>query len=141
MVDISLQGSNIRFYVSKNIATCTSGFLIFFSLPLNGVTQIHVIQNTEILGGTATGSKGIIGIDSPSNSTISFNTTIYSAGNTVPTLRVDYSDLTNPIANQPRVIAYATARFTPGQTYNVIVPLVKNIVGPTGPTGPGPLVP
>ena len=90
---------------------------------------------TETLGGTATGSKGVIGIDSPASSVISFNTLIYSSSNSTPVLRSDYTDLTTPSANQPLTIAYATARFTPAQTYNVIVPFIKNIIGPTGPTG------
>jgi hypothetical protein len=102
---------------------------------LDGVKQIYVIQNTEILGGTATGSKGIIGIDSPASSVISFNTLIYSSSNSTPVLRSDYTDLTTPAANQPSTVAYATARFTPAQTYNVIVPFIKNIIGPTGTTG------
>jgi hypothetical protein len=135
MVDISLQGSNFSLFISKNTMTCTSGFIIFYALPLDGVKQIYVIQNTEILGGTATGSKGIIGIDSPSSSVISFNTLIYSSSNITPVLRSDYTDLTTPAANQPSTVAYATARFTPSQTYNVIVPFIKNIIGPTGTTG------
>ena len=135
MVDISLQGSNFSLFISKNTMTCTSGFIIFYALPLDGVKQIYVIQNTEILGGTATGSKGVIGIDSPASSVISFNTLIYSSSNSTPVLRSDYTDLTTPSANQPLTIAYATARFTPAQTYNVIVPFIKNIIGPTGPTG------
>jgi len=135
MVDISLQGSNFSLFISKNTMTCTSGFIIFYALPLDGVKQIYVIQNTEILGGTATGSKGIIGIDSPASSVISFNTLIYSSSNSTPVLRSDYTDLTTPAANQPSTVAYATARFTPAQTYNVIVPFIKNIIGPTGTTG------
>jgi hypothetical protein len=135
MVDISLQGSNFSLYVSKNTMTCTSGFLLFYVLPLDGIKQIYVIQNTEILGGTATGSKGLIGFDSISASVISFNTLIYSSGNVIPAVRSDYTDLTSPSANQPSTVAYATAIFTPSQTYNLIAPLVKNLIGPTGPTG------
>jgi len=127
MVDISLAASNFSIYASNNSLSCTSGFMIFFASPLDGIKQIYLYNNTETLGGAATGSKGLIGIDSPSNSVISFNTKIYSAKNTVPLLRADYTDLVAPAANQPRVVAYATARFTPGvNKYDMIIPLVGN---------------
>ena len=137
MVDIALTGSNISFYVSRNTITCSSGFIIFFVSPmLTGVKQIYVIDNVEILGGTATGSKGVIGLDVVTTGTIDFTTLIYSARNTIPLLRSDYTDLTSTLANQARVIAYATAKFTPLQSYSLIVPFIANITGPTGPTGP-----
>ncbi len=127
MVDISMTNSNFSIYASSNNMSCTSGFILFYSLPLDGIKQIYLYNNTETLGGTATGSKGLIGLDSPSNSVISFNTKIYSSKNTVPLLRADYTDLVNPIAKQERVIAYATARFTPGANkYDLIIPLVGN---------------
>lgn len=127
MVDIPLTNSNFSIYASSNIMSCTSGFMIFYALPLDGIKQIYLYNNTELLGGAASGSKGLIGLDSPSNSVISFNTKIYSAKNTVPYLRADYTDLVNPVANQARVIAYATARFTPGANkYDLIIPFVGN---------------
>lgn len=128
MVDISLTNSNLSIYASHNTITSTSGFMIFYSLPLSGVKQIYLYKNTEILGGPATGSKGLIGLDSPSSSTISFNTKIYAADNTIPVLRGDYTDLTNPLANQPKTVAYASIRFTPTQQYDLIVPKIGTLM-------------
>jgi hypothetical protein len=132
MVDIALTASNFTFYVSNNTMTTTSGFLIFYSTPiLNGVKEIYVINNTETLYTGITGGKGMIGLDTPTTGTITFNTKIYSANNTIPVLRTDYTDLTNTAANQPRVIAYVTTKFTPSQQYSVVVPFLTNIIGPT----------
>jgi hypothetical protein len=131
MVDINLVGSNFSLYVSNNTMTTTSGFIIFFALPFDGIKQIYLYNNTEILGPAITGSKGIIGLDSPASSVISFNTKIYSSRNTIPILRVDYTDLINPLAEQPRVIAYATSKFTPAQLYDLIIPLVNSLAGGT----------
>lgn len=131
MVEVNLTNANFSLYVSSNTMTTTSGFIILYSFPLEGIKQIYLYNNTEILASGITGSKGIIGLDSPANSVISFNTKIYSSRNTIPILRADYTDLINPLANQPKVIAYATARFTPAQTYNLIIPLVASLAGGT----------
>jgi hypothetical protein len=106
----------------------TSGFIILFALPFDGIKEFHIIQNIETLGSGITGGKGIIGIDSAANSVIAFNTIVYSSGNVPAVLRSDYTNLVTAAANQNGAIAYATARFTPGATtYNVIVPLLINL--------------
>jgi len=128
MVDISLAASNISFYVSKNVMQTTSGFVLLYVLPFDGIKEFHIIQNIETLGSGITGGKGIIGIDSAANSVIAFNTIVYSSGNVPAVLRTDYTNLVTAAANQNGAIAYATARFTPGATtYNVIVPLLINL--------------
>ena len=128
MVDISLATSNISFYVSKNVMQTTSGFVLLYALPFDGIKEFHIIQNIETLGSGITGGKGIIGIDSAANSVIAFNTIVYSSGNVPAVLRTDYTNLVTAAANQNGAIAYATARFTPGATtYNVIVPLLINL--------------
>jgi hypothetical protein len=124
MVDISLENTNFGFYVNNNTMTCTSGFMIFYTLPLKGVKEIYVLNNTEILPELISGSKGIIGLDSITSSVIDFNVQIYSANNVVPELRSDYTDLVNPLSNQPRVVAYATSKFTPEQTFTLSNPLI-----------------
>jgi len=129
MVDINMFGSNFSLYVSSNNMVATSGFIIFYSIPLFGIKQIYVYNNVETLALGISGSKGIIGIDSPGISTLNQDVIIYSAGNVVPELRTDYTDLINPEANQPRVIAYAAAKFTPTQPYDVIVPFIKQLSG------------
>jgi hypothetical protein len=131
--DISLVGSNVSFYFSNNIIKCFTGYIIFFtSLVLSGIKEIFIYNNTEILTDDSPGSKGIIALDGPVG-TINFNTNIYSAKNTVPELRATFTDLANPLAEQPRVIAYATTQFNPTQTYNIILPLLTNIIGPQVP--------
>jgi hypothetical protein len=133
--DISLAGSNSSFYFADNVIKCVTGYIIFFANPvLSGIKNIFVFNNTELLPVEATGSKGLIALDSAAAGTISFNTNIYSSRNTIPNLRDDYIDLVNSIAEQPRVIAYNSARFSPGlETYNLILPLLTNIVGPQAP--------
>ena len=128
MVDIPMSGSNYSIYASNNVIDCTSGFMIFYNLPLSGIKQIYVINNTENNTQASNISKGLIGIDSPSNSVIDFTTLIYSANNTVGLLRADYADLGNILAVQPRVVGYAYAKFNVGtQRYDLIVPFVSNI--------------
>lgn len=131
MLEVNMTNANFSLYVSSNTMTTMSGFIILYSSPLDGIKQIYLYNNTEILGVGNTGTKGIIGLDSPSASVISFNTKIYSSRNTIPVLRADYTDLINPLANQPKVIAYATARFSPLQTYDIIIPFVASLAGTT----------
>ena len=129
MVEIALTASNVSFYVSKNVMQTTSGFIILYSSPFDGIKQFYVVQNTETLGSGVIGGKGIIGLDtSDATPTISFNTLVYSSGNSPAVLLSSYTNLVNASANQNGVIAYANTVFTPGATtYSVIVPFIVNI--------------
>ena len=128
MVDIALTASNVSFYVSKNVMTTASGFIILYVSPFDGIKEFYVVQNTETLASGVTGGKGIIGLDG--SGTISFNTIVYSSGNSPAVLRTGagaYTNLVNASANQNGVIAYSSV-FNPGATtYNVIVPFIVNI--------------
>lgn len=87
--------SNLRIICLNNKINCSSGFIIFFSAnALQGVKDIYLENNQEILGATATGSKGLVGLDQLStNGTINMLCDIYNYNNIVPALRVDYTDL------------------------------------------------
>lgn len=129
MIEIPLTASNVSMYFSKNIITSTDFIIHYSNLALEGVKQLWLVDNNHTLNPIATSSKGLIGIDTPTTGVISFNTSLYASGNTIPTLRTDYSDLINQTANQPKLITYSTTKFTPGlQTYNVIIPLITKIV-------------
>ena len=137
MIEIDLTGSNVSFYIKGNTANnCQSGFAVFFTPNcLAGVKSILVENNIETFGGTATGSKGMIGCDSPnaSGNTLNTNCVIFSSGNTIPLLRIDYTDGTF-IGN--RTLAYITAKFTLSQLY-VFGWLYSgySLLGPTGSVG------
>jgi hypothetical protein len=127
---ISLAGTNVTFIVINNIFTCSSGFLIFYNTnALEGIKCIVVENNTEILGGGAIGSKGIIGIDAVSLGTI-YQTTIYSTNNTVPALRSDYND--GSLIGD-RVLAYQNTRFSLSNKFVYgWLNFGGNLLGPTG---------
>jgi hypothetical protein len=121
---LNLIRTNIDFYFINNSFTASSGFAIFFnSNALDGVRSIYINNNTEILGGGATGSKGIIGLDFASAGTIT-SVPIKGTNNTVPTLRADYSDLTT---ESNRYVAYATARYTPLFTVDTSIMIINNL--------------
>lgn len=103
--------SNLRIICLNNKINCSSGFIIFYSSSsLQGIKDIYLENNQEILGGTATGSKGLVGLDQLStNGTINSNCQIYEFNNIVPNLRIDYSDIT---VEQNRTVAMATGKFT-----------------------------
>jgi hypothetical protein len=85
---------NVKFYIHDNTIQSSSGFCIFFNLtPLRGIQNIIAYNNIETLGGTATGSKGILAIDASSALTLPSTFTapfITSFSNSHPALRDDY---------------------------------------------------
>jgi hypothetical protein len=131
-------GSNLSFLFLDNQHTCTSGFVIFFTLnALANISNIYAEGNIEVLGGGAVGSKGIIGIDQLGSSGGTINTAcnIVCFNNTVPVLRADYLDAT--IANT-REVAYVGTKFSapsPKFTLNKWVDLNLSLKGPTGAQG------
>ena len=140
--------ADINFYISRNNVVSTSGFVIFYGNSstqkiLEGVKSITLVNNTETCY-TGTFSKGLIGLDSGASvsTMMNWDTKIYSGNNTVAntaSLRVDYTDLTNPASNQSNIIAYRnTANVFNAESpkkFDMIVPKMKTIVGPTGATG------
>lgn len=112
MFEGSFTGHNVRMLLLDNSLTCSSGFVIFYSATaLSGVRSVSLEGNTEVLGGGATGSKGLIGIDQVGSSggTINASCTITAYNNTIPTLRADYADAT---ISSSREVAYVTTKFT-----------------------------
>jgi hypothetical protein len=85
---------NVKFYIHDNTIQSSSGFVIFFNTtPLRGIQNIIAYNNIETLGGTATGSKGILAIDAGSALTLPSTFTapfITSFSNSHPALRDDY---------------------------------------------------
>ena len=62
---------NVKFWIHDNNITSTSGFMIFYNpIPMTGVLRIVAYNNIELLGGTATGSKGIIACDNAGATTL-----------------------------------------------------------------------
>lgn len=129
IIEIPLTGSNFSMYFSKNVITATDFVVNYTQIALDGVKQIWLVDNTQILNPIVTACKGLIGIDTASTTgTILFQTLLYASGNTIPPIRADYSDLIVPAANQPNVITYANTKFTPApEVYNVIIPLITKI--------------
>ena len=86
---------NIKFYIHDNTIQSSSGFVIFFNgTPLRGIQNVVAYNNIETLGGTATGSKGILALDNTTLFTLPTNTSapfITSFSNIVPALRSDYA--------------------------------------------------
>jgi len=113
-----LSGSNVSFYFVNNFIRCLNGYVIFFTAnPLNGVKEIFIQNNTEII--IATGAKGIIGLDGTPG-VINENINVYSDGNQQfiinavgqlepYQLRADYVDWTT---DNSKLVAYKDT-FTP----------------------------
>ena len=101
---------NVTFWIHDNNIKSSSGFMIFYNpVPMTGVLRIVAYNNIEQLGGTATGSKGIIACDNFSSTTLPNRTGkpyITTFNNYMPTLRPDYSGWTtdNNVAYNNTVI-------------------------------------
>lgn len=121
---VSLTKTNVDFYFINNSFTTSSGFAIFYNEnALEGIRSIYINNNTEILGGGATGSKGIIGLDTGTTGIIT-NISIKGTNNIVPSLRIDYSDITTD-AN--RFIAYVTSKYSPIFTIETSTMIINNL--------------
>jgi hypothetical protein len=138
MWETAMTGTNLEFYFEGNSFSTTSGFFIFYNnLCLSGISKLFVKNNTETFVGTAPGGKGIIVCDSASSGTLS-RPTVYASGNTAAALRTDYTDWSSDSSG---VIAYTTARFTPGTSITILATessswaSVGSIMGATGSTG------
>jgi hypothetical protein len=131
MCDIALTASNFKFYFANNNITTNSGYVLFYPSPnLEGVEHIFLINNTQVNASGSAGSKGILGFDNGTPpGTINKTCIVYSHGNTVDTLDPAYTDMTAPLASQPRLIAYATANYGVVGTYDVNVPLLQDLNG------------
>lgn len=110
---INWTGTNAQFFLTNNIAQCSSGFAICYAPTYTtGILKVVAYGNTETLGGTATGSKGLWALDNiTAVGAINFSNIpqLMFYNNTVPALRVDYADLS---FEQDRGIAYNTAIFS-----------------------------
>lgn len=104
---------NVKFWIHDNTIQSSSGFMIFYSLiPMTGVYSIVAYNNTETLGGTAVGSKGIIGLDYFSATTLPDRNGppyITTFDNVQPALRADYTGWTsdNNVAYNSTIISVA----------------------------------
>jgi hypothetical protein len=120
---------NLQFWIHDNNIVTTSGFMIFYSVtPMTGVLRIVAYNNTEVLGGTATGSKGIIACDSASTTTLPSKTGtpyITTFNNTQPALRTDYTGWTsdNNTAYNNSIISVS------GNTPKLFSVVLQDIIG------------
>ena len=120
---------NVKFWIHDNNIQSSSGFMIFYNtIPMTGVHSIIAYNNTETLGGTATGSKGIIACDNISATTlpgISGKPYITTFNNTQPALRADYIGWTsdNNVAYNNTVIT------TVGNTPKKYSAVLQDVIG------------
>lgn len=120
---------NVKFWIHDNTIQSSSGFMIFYNpIPMTGVYSVVAYNNTETLGGTAIGSKGIIACDNATATTLPSRTGkpyITTFNNIQPALRADYTGWTtdNNVAYNTTVIS------TVGNTPKLYSAVLQDVIG------------
>jgi hypothetical protein len=104
-------GPNFDLVIKNNTLTTTSGFVIFYDRTrTQNLRNVAMYGNTEVLGPSITGSKGLLGFDAPSGlAALNVQFKLHAFSNTVPTLRADFA---TAVVTTNRTVAFSTVVFT-----------------------------
>lgn len=118
MIENDMASANaFKLYLINNDIITSSGYCIFYSNPLFGISEIWAVSNKETQASNLVGDfgKGIIGIDAPSSGqSINSLCKIYARYNQPIALRADYQSISSELNN----VAVSFAKFAIIPNYN-----------------------